>query len=284
MKRILVDSNYLCHKATHAFGGLTNDKLGTGVIFGFINDIKTLAHKFKSNRFIFVWDSKESKRKLMYSEYKEKRTKKRRELSDEEKAIQKDAYRQFTLLRTKVLPNLGFKNNFIQEGYEGDDIFAIIVKHYKNCIMVTSDEDMFQLLDKASMYSPRTDKLHTAKTFKKEFGITPKQWVQVKQIAGCRSDNVAGISGVGEKTAIKYLLGELKATTKAYQSIIAGSDIIERNKDLVKLPLKGTKKVKIKKNNVTMKKFKSMCNDHAFYSFIENKNFVEWKNIIEGNF
>lgn len=284
MKTLLIDSSYLCYKSMHSFGGLTHEKVGTGIIFGFMRDVKTLAHKFKSNRFVFLWDSKQSKRAHIYPEYKNPRKKKRQELSDEEKCILEDAYRQFDVLRKETLPAFGFKNNFLQEGYEADDFFGVIVKKRKNCIMITPDEDMFQLLDYAPMYSPRTDKLHTAKSFEKDKKITPKQWVDVKKIGGCRSDNVLGIVGVAEKTAIRYLKGELKHKTKAYHNIITGSDIIQRNQKLVELPFEGIESPKILKNKLSVKKFRKVCKSLAFYSFIENKDFKEWKNIIEGKF
>ena len=89
------------------------------------------------------------------------------------------------------------------------------------------------LTDTVSMYKSKKKKLYTKQNFINEFDIEPKQWVKVKQIAGCKSDTVDDISGIGEKRAIQYLKNELNEKTKGYQNIQEGQDVIDRNEDLV---------------------------------------------------
>jgi len=288
LKTLLIDTSYLLYKASFSFAGLHDkDGEGSGVIFGFLKDVKTLAHKFKTNKFIFLCDSQQSKRASVYPEYKNPRKKKRKDLSEEEKRRMKDNFRQFDVVRDSVLPKIGFRNIFLQEGYEGDDFFGAILKQKKSkrsYIMVTSDEDMFQLLDYAPFYNSNRKIPYTAKAFRKEKRIRPLEWSEVKAVGGCRSDNVIGIPGVGESKAISYILHEMNMRTKTYEKIINGSKIIKRNRKLVTLPYKGTMIPKFKRDKLTIDGLRTVCKKYSMYSFIEGKTFREWQNILNGKF
>jgi len=288
LKTLLIDTPYLLYKASFSFAGLHDkDGEGSGVIFGFLKDVKTLAHKFKTNKFMFLCDSKQSKRASIYPEYKNPRKKKRGELTEEEKERMKDNFRQFDVVRQFVLPKIGFRNIFLQEGYEGDDFFGAILKKKKtkrSYIMVTSDEDMFQLLDYAPFYNANRKIPYTAKAFEKEKGIKPLQWSEIKAIGGCRSDNVIGISGVGESKAISYITNQMNPRTKTYEKIRSGSKIIKRNRKLVTLPYEGTMIPKFKKDKLTIDGLRFVCKKYSMYSFIEGKTFKEWQNILNGKF
>ena len=91
----------------------------------------------------------------------------------------------------------------------------------------------------------------TAGWFEKEYGIGPSMWADVKALAGCPGDCVEGIVGVGEKTAIKFLTGNLKTSTKAYGCIIEGREIWNRNLELVRLPYEGTPKLRLKSDEAS---------------------------------
>ena len=268
MKVLVIDSNCLGHIAKHSMKGLSFDEIETGVIFGFMNHVLRLAKKFETNRFAFCWDSRKSLRKEVYPKYKYKRHDNTGK-TEEEIVLNESAYRQFVELRKKVLPEFGFKNVFIQKGIEADDLIASIVRANKNeYIVVSHDEDLYQLLNLAPIYNPRKKILIDADYFKKQYGIDPDDWSKVKAIAGCGSDSVGGIENVGEKTAIKYLTGTLKKG-KAYDSIREGNDVILRNKKLVYLPFSETEEVKIsfKKEEFDVDDFFDMCDNYGFYSF-----------------
>jgi 5'-3' exonuclease len=64
----------------------------------------------------------------------------------------------------------------------------------------------------------------------------------VKALAGCPGDNVIGVHGVGEKTAVKFLGGHLKEDTKAWRAILGATELWRRNLDLVRLPFPGVGK------------------------------------------
>jgi len=100
----------------------------------------------------------------------------------------------------------------------------------------------------------------------------------VKAMAGCKSDKVAGICNVGEKTAIKYLNGNLKSTTKAYKDIKDSKDLIESNMKLVDLPMEGTGKFRLNKDRMDLPAFMKLCEDYGFQSFL--RDIWEWKHYV----
>ena len=238
--------------------------------------MKSLALRFDSNHFVFAWDSQESKRKKQYPEYKAHRNQPK---NREEEYLDEISYEQFDALRTSVLPGLGFKHNYVFRGYEADDIIASIVKntHFETNTVVTTDSDLYQLLGHCNIFNPRTKKIFTNKDFAKKYRIYSKDWALVKGIAGCPSDNVKGIERVGEKTAIKFLLGKLGIHTKAYKNIKSkeGRKIIERNASLVKLPLKGIDELELEymdfvRERFEVNVFREVFEEYGFYSFLRD--------------
>lgn len=100
----------------------------------------------------------------------------------------------------------------------------------------------------------------------------------VKAIAGCKTDEVPGVERVGEVTAIKFIKGELKDSTKAYLNIINSYPIIERNTRLVVLPFLGTPTFKIRVNEYReLRNFVKMCEEFAFKSLMNGKTFDDLK-------
>lgn len=275
---IIVDCNYICHQAKHTLQYLSHEDQPTGVIFGFMKRLYKFAGEFETSRFAFAWDSGESLRRELFPEYKESR---RREKTPEEQELDGLAYHQFDLLREKVLPALGFNNNFIAEGYEGDDVIASILgsNNFKTLpVVVASDNDLFQLLGKCRLYNPSTEKMYTRSDFKDEWGLYPDDWVMVKAIAGCSGDGVPGVQGVGDKTAAKYLRGELKKG-KIRERIHDSKDILERNLKLVRLPFKGMSPVKLsrKKEKFDLDGFCDICEEYDFRSFLKKSTYDKWR-------
>jgi 5'-3' exonuclease len=195
---------------------------------------------------LWCFDDLHSLRKEVLPCYKAKRKE-----SDEKRdpALQKrviQCRRLITRLRDEILPDFGYTPHW-QSGLEADDMIAAACKslhkdeRYQNYrrMIVSTDGDLWQLLDpQTTMYSPSQNKYYTARGFEQEHGIPPKLWSLVKAIAGCTSDNVPGIAGVGEKSAVKYILGTL--TGKKLSDIEANWELIYFNRGLVKLPHKAT--------------------------------------------
>ncbi len=278
MKTLVIDSNCIAHLAKHSKKSLTYGEMETGIIFGFLEQIKILANKFNTNKFIFCWDSKKSKRKELYPDYKRHRHKEKTEIEQIEDNI---AFKQFYDLRTSILPKLGFKNICIQTGYEADDLIASIVKKNKeDYIVVTNDDDLLQLLDHCDIYNPKTKKLESIATFSEEYGITPNMWSSIKSIAGCTSDNVKGVEGVGIVKAIAYVTKKLNKG-KIYDRIINEGPIIsKRNAPLVHLPMAGTIIITPVENEVfNVLDFIDVFEKYGLRSFLKQETLKQWRKL-----
>lgn len=247
MRRILIfDTHFLCHRAYHTTGGgghgigLVHEGLPTGVIFGVLRDIESMTELFRPDVCVFAFDYGGSGiRGEIYSDYK----KSRREIKSEEEELKKKKFfEEVRHLGTKILPGLGYSNIFRIKGYEGDDIIAKIVddsSSFSEITIISGDQDLFQLLRQNVVWKHPAGKLMTFASFKEEYGIDPIDWVQVKAIAGCSTDEVPGVEGVGEKTAIKYLRSQLPPHNKKFIKIENELGVIARNMRLVRLPLPG---------------------------------------------
>jgi 5'-3' exonuclease len=135
--------------------------------------------------------------------------------------------------------------------------------------------------DKVSMYSTKKKKLYTNRNLWKDYGVSPKEWAEVKSIAGCSTDGVPGIEGVAEITAAKYITRRLNIAHKTYRNILSGREIIERNRKLVTLPLEGTPVIKLSiKNDLSSSAFQDICNRYGFQSFLERERYNQWKEFI----
>jgi len=266
---LILDCNYLCHRAKHAMGNLEFNGNATGVIYGFLHDIINLQEMYDTKYTIFTWDYGKGLRQNINPEYKAKRREK--EYTDDELKFEQDFREQMELLRTEYLKEIGFRNIFFQKGYEADDVIASICHNLPDGdtgVIISADHDLYQLLTvSVSMYAPQLNKRMTKSKFIKEFGISPCQWAQIKALAGCSSDNVIGIKGVGEKTAIKYMLKTLNPKTVAHKKIQKQKEAtIKRNLPLVELPFKGTKTFKLKKDVISKDGWKSVCEKLGFDS------------------
>lgn len=266
-------------------GALSSENEGTGVIFGFLMQVLAYAKEHQTNDIIFCWDSVNSKRKEVHPEYKANRTSE--DLSDADKAAKADGYKQFDILRKEVLPLMGFKNIYYQDKYEADDLIATTVMyHEKDFVIITSDQDMYQLLDFASVWNPSKKEMYSYEDFYEEWNLVPEEWIKIKTLAGCSSDNVIGIKGVGEKTVAKFLKNELKPHLKSYQKIMVEMDEVkERNKILVELPFPGSHVFKIQPDELNFNNFvQKICYRYSFDSFLNDKYYIKWENFFHNKF
>jgi DNA polymerase-1 len=245
----------------------------TTIIYGFLKNLIDLQEQFRTGRFLFCFDSKASLRKNIYPAYKQKRHAK--ELTEEELEFEKAFRLQIKKLRRKYLPEIGYRNIFRKNGFESDDLLAYLARKVTNndpgarAVIITADHDLFQCIaPRVSIYNPSSRKELTLQEFKHKYDIHPKKWATVKAIAGCNTDGVEGVRGVGELTAIKYLNDKLGYKTKAYAAITSndGKRIRKRNMQLVKLPFKDTPKLNIVQDNLSIKGWKLVCKRLGFKS------------------
>ena len=249
-------------------GGLSHEGGPTGIIYGFLKSIPMYQEMFDTPHIIFCWDSKTSKRQEIFSKYKLNRIIRQKEMNEEELNFEYTFRFQMKMLRLKYLPMIGFQNIFCQKGYEADDLIASLclsISEKSNIVIITSDQDLYQCLTtNIFIYDPNKRKRMTLQGLYKQYGVRPHEWKMMKAIAGCSTDNVPGVKGIGEKTALKYLIEGLSDTTKAFQRINSeqGWKIYKRNLKLVSLPFQGafqgTKKFQLKKDNLSANGWKQV--------------------------
>jgi len=286
---IVVDCSALAYAAFYAFGHLSYAGTDTGVIYGFLQRTLDLSRRFKSNDFIMCWDSEHTHRARDYKDYKKKRHDKRAEMSESELEARQSFLEQIVLLRDDVLPAMGFKNNYLCDLYEADDLLAYWVrrlhKQGKDVIMVTSDQDMYQVLDCCDMFSPSKKKLFTHKDLQEQYGITADQWAMAKAIGGCDGDNVVGITGAADpkkptSKVLKYLTGQL---TKGviYDRIESdeGQKCIQKNLPIVTTPYKPELMPRMirRRNRYDIKAFIRIFEYYGFRSFVNRDKLFQWK-------
>lgn len=285
---LLIDCSTLIYAAFYAMGSLSYNGQQTGIIYGFLRKILMLARKFDTNRFVTCWDAGLSHRHYDYGPYKQKRLEKKKSFTEQEQEDANSRMLQSVQLNHEILPNLGFNNNYIQLYYEADDLLA----HWCNRLMgagrlvvVTTDTDMYQLLDRCDIFNPSTKKMFTEKHLMEKHGVTPRQWVQAKAIGGCSGDGVIGIEGVADpkkvsSKALTYLRGEL-GPGKVLDRIESteGQKIIERNKKLVFIPYKEDmmKKMIPRRDIFTSRRFIRVFDKYHFKSFLADETFQQWQ-------
>jgi 5'-3' exonuclease len=156
---------------------------------------------------------------------------------------------QVTRLREDVLPALGYKNLFCETGYEADDLIAWAsgrMARPRDVALVSGDEDLWQLLRKdVHAFRPVSDTVFTKEDFlDRFFGLAPPFWPEVKALAGCTSDTIPGIGGVGQITAAKFLVGESVSDAKRRDIMsFMKTDQYKINLELVTLPYPGCPRV-----------------------------------------
>ncbi len=284
MRTLILDCNNIAYIQRFAFGDtLSHAEEQTGIMWGFFNAIMRLAKEFDTNRFIFVWDSKWLHRKNRFPDYKANRVK---VLTDAEQDTQHKVHNQFELLEHELLPELGFQNVFSAPGYEADDLIAMFVLDYawkEFPVVVSTDMDMYQLLDYCDVLRPLAGKrreLMTKETLMEQKGVTPAQFLDARILMGDSSDNISGLAGIGEKTALKYVKGELKMG-KALTQISSGDSVSirERNLMLMKLPFNDPPPCLWLQPEIglSLDKFLALCDRYNFQSFLKTEALAEWR-------
>lgn len=288
---VLVDCSSVTYAALHAMGHLSYDGQKTGIIYGFFTRLLIMAEKFKTNNFIFCWDAGTGlHRTKAYPEYKKKRNQKKQELTELQKDARISLDVQSKLLNYEILPAMGFRNSFVQEGFEADDLLGWWCNKMHNygydIVMVTSDADMYQCLNKCRIWSPLKKKFMTEKQMVKKFGgTTPEQWPLAKAIGGCSGDGVIGIQGISDpkvqtSKVHKYLRGELTKGV-VFDRIKAdeGQEIIEINLPLVTVPYREDllSKMILRRNYYSRSGFIKQFDKYHLVSLLKKNNFKRWK-------
>ncbi len=238
-KRLFViDGHALCYRAYFAFikNPLTNSKgQNTSAIFGFARMLFKLVADQKPDYLVVAFDPpKKSFRFALYPEYKANREKMPDDLRSQIEEIK------------LMVGTLGIRR--IEEAdYEADDVLGTIARaHASNSlevVLVTGDKDAYQLVDdNTSIYANKKGitefESYDAAAVRGKLGIDPAQVIDYMALVGDTSDNIPGVRGVGEKTALK-LIQEYGSLDRIYSNLdqIKGklSETLEANRDMAYL-------------------------------------------------
>ncbi len=271
---LIIDVSHICYRALYTSSDLTFRGIKTGVIYGSLRDIMELRLRFNADHVVFCFDSRESKRKELFPEYKSNRRKiipgesPTAEITEEDQAWL-EMHRQMLDLRLKYLSWAGFSNILIKNGYEADDIAASVVMHNvtpeDTVYLITGDKDFYQLIrPNVTLVDPTRKKQTTYQSFWKEWSFEPHRWWEFQSICGCIIDTVPGIKGVGPVGAAKYVRGEINSLPAHMHLAIdsrKGKEIRARNAKLVRLPFDNEIKFNIKPDRFDLKGWRKVCEE-----------------------
>lgn len=219
MKRaILVDGNNLLFRSYYATaynGNLMKNSNGfpTNAIFGFVNMINKIILEEKPEYMLVAFDKGKNFRHEKYKEYKDGRIK-----------TPEDLLLQFPYAKM-VLENMGIKYLEV-DNYEADDIigtYARLADEDRNydATIISSDKDLLQLISddvNVKLLKQKDYILMNTDTFKEYYGVEPIKMIDLKALMGDASDNIPGVKGIGEKTAIN-LIKEYESLENLYDKI-----------------------------------------------------------------
>ena len=283
-KVILIDGNnflFRSYYATAYSGSIMKNSSGfpTNALYGFANMINKIINEEKPEYILVAFDKGKTFRHDNYHEYKSGRI----ETPDDLKV-------QFSVAK-ELLDAMGIKW-FEIDGYEADDIIGtfsskINLSDDYEGLIISSDRDLLQLITnkiKVKLLKSKDYIMMDYNTFKNEYGIEPIKIIDLKGLQGDSSDNIPGVKGIGEKTALKLLqeygsveniyvnLDKIKG--KLFDKLNEGKDSAFMSKQLATI----YKEVPINLdfNDVVYKgannKLKEIYERLEFYSFMKNIN------------
>jgi DNA polymerase-1 len=215
----LIDGTAYIHRAYHAIGGLTNSKgLPTNAIFGFTRMLIKLMEDRSPEYIGMFFDVKgPTFRHAMYKEYKANRPS-----MPEDMAVQIPYIKEITAAFNLPIIEM--------QGYEADDLIGTLARKAEKegfgVVMVTGDKDFMQLVtDKAAIWDPMKENTIDLKAIRENFGIEPHQMIDVQGLSGDTADNIPGVPGIGQKTAL-----DLVKTYNSMQQLYQKLDTITKKK------------------------------------------------------
>ncbi|MDL2237275.1 DNA polymerase I [Christensenellaceae bacterium OttesenSCG-928-K19] len=222
---LAIDGNSLMHRAYWALPQMSDvEGRPVNAVYGFFNMLFNIVDEYKPTHIAVAFDMHEKTfRHKQYAEYKAGRQKTPEDLNE-----------QFGILKD-ALTMVGIR--YVEKaGYEADDILGTLVKNAEmQAYIFTGDKDELQLISDTTCVvltkkGVSETALMTEQALKDEKGITPQQVTDLKGLMGDASDNIPGVAGVGEKTALK-LLHEYDTVENLYNNL----EQLPKNKLLEKL-------------------------------------------------
>ncbi|NBI43057.1 DNA polymerase I [[Haemophilus] felis] len=223
---VLVDGSSYLYRAFHAFPPLTNSlKEPTGAMYGVLNMLKSLIAQVQPSHIAVVFDAKgKTFRDEMFEQYKSHRP----PMPDE---LRSQILPLHNIIRALGIPLL------VVEGVEADDVIGTLAvqasKAGKKVLISTGDKDMAQLVDDNIMLiNTMNNSLLDRDGVIEKYGLPPELIIDYLALMGDSADNIPGVAGVGEKTALGLL-----------QGIGSMADIYANLDKVANLPIRGAKKL-----------------------------------------
>ena len=291
-KIVLIDGNNLMFRSYYATaysGNIMKNSKGfpTNALYGFVSMINKIMEEEKPEYVAVAFDIGKNFRKREYAFYKEGRVS-----TPDELKMQMPVARE-------ILSSMGIKYLEL-EPYEADDIIGTLVKKASldkdfDATIISSDKDLLQLINYETDIKllKQTGYIrYNEKSFKDDYGIEPIRIIDLKALMGDSSDNIPGVKGIGEKTALK-LLQEYGSLDGVYANIdnIKGSvhDKLVNDKDnayisqklatiYVDVPL-DINLIDLKYNGINDTELKNLYTELEFTSLLKNLNHKQEKNL-----
>lgn len=217
-KIVLIDGHSILNRAFYGVPDLTNSEgLHTNAVYGFLNIMFRILDEEQPDYLTVAFDVKHPTfRHELYAEYKGTR-----------KGMPDELREQVPLIQ-ELLRAMGVRL-VMKEGYEADDILGTIARQAEReglkVSLVSGDRDLLQLATERTLIRiPKTKRggtqiedYHTQDVIDK-YGVTPAQIIDLKGLMGDSSDNIPGVAGIGEKTAIK-ILSSFPTVEEAYERL-----------------------------------------------------------------
>jgi len=220
---ILVDGSSYLFRAYHTMNFTTSDGKPTGAIYGVINMLKSLFKQYQPEHIAVVFDAKgKTFRNDVYSDYKANRPPMPDDLREQIEPLHQ-------IIEAMGLPLL------CVEGVEADDVIGTLAHQATtrgiDTLISTGDKDMAQLVNEhIHLINTMTDQYLNPQGVQEKFGLPPERIIDYLALMGDKVDNIPGVPGVGEKTALALIQG------------LGGIDDIYANLDRVaELPIRGAK-------------------------------------------
>lgn len=293
-KLILIDGNNLMFRSYYATaytGNMMKNSKGvpTNALFGFVSMMNKIIAEEKPTYMAVAFDIGKNFRKEEYDFYKEGRID-----TPEELKLQMPIARE-------ILDKMGIKH-FELAPYEADDIVGTIVKMTEEdkdfaSVIVSSDKDLLQLISdetEVKLLKQSGFIRYNHETFVKDYGIEPIRMIDLKALMGDSSDNIPGVKGIGEKTALK-LLQEYKSLENLYDNIdkITGKtkEKLENDKEMAFISKKIATIYRDVPLNIVLEDLKyepnvtneliELFKDLEFFSFLKNMEVKKEEKILE---
>lgn len=198
---ILIDGSSYLYRAFHAYPeSMNNGNIQTNAVYGVVNMLRSMMKQFSSERIAVIFDAKgKTFRDDMYSEYKANRPSMPQELRDQIEPLHQ-------IIRAMGLPLI------CVPGVEADDVIGTLSsqasKEGMPVLISTGDKDMAQLVDDhVTLINTMTNVVMDREGVIEKFGLPPELIIDYLALMGDKVDNIPGVPGVGDKTAVALLQG-----------------------------------------------------------------------------